>query len=485
MIRLQEGDHQGRFALPSGERVPGTLTLRADTPPSASLHRDDPGFTHVEGGSFRWSPQDSRASELVGDLFSNDEVIIGDAVLSEWFPRHVHASGRWALVGLDITQVPDRRWNTLQLRASGLETLLGSAIASTVWPRDSQVDPQRFSTDLNTAAKYTSTSDAVTVTANYHYSFSPADPYQFSIRNYATATFTTDPPLAVDEWVNDWMLPLLGLLTLATGEREHIASASFSAPDPNRTSDDPQVPAEITGQLFGAGIHQEDTPAQRRIRRNGTPLVPLFTLADAPPLADLIRAWRANLGERTATTLYGLSTDPTLPPPVRYLLCAQALEALHTEDHAAEEEAEDAAHHDERLAALEALARVPENVLDQSIRKFLKKNLPRRPHRSLARRLQHILASMPDHDALVPTWISRTAPLIPNLVALDCRTEPLHERLASIRNVLSHGSATLPPRHIHAATVVVETLLRGQLLHSLGFNRTQLSNAYTYMAAIR
>jgi hypothetical protein len=111
----------------------------------------------------------------------------------------------------------------------------------------------------------------------------------------------------------------------------------------------------------------------------------------------------------------------------------------------------------------------------------LKKNLPRKPYRSLASRLHHILASIPNHDALVPTWIDRTAPLVPDLVALDCRIEPLHERLASIRNVLSHGSATLPPRHVHAATVIVETLLRGQLLSSLGFNRTQLSSAYTHM----
>jgi hypothetical protein len=477
MIRVKDGDYNGRFTLPSGEKVHGTLTLGADKPPSVSLHPDDPGDL-TQGKSF---PQDSRAAELVGYLFSNDEVIIGDAVLSEWLPQHVHASGRWALVGLDITQVPDRRWNTLQVRITGLETLLGRAISLTLWPKDARVDPQRFGADLNTAAKYTSTSNAVTITANYHYSFSPADPYRFSITNYATTILTADQPRTVDEWVKEWMNPLIGLLTLATGERERIASALFSAPDLTRATDDPRMSAEITGQLFGAGIHQQDTPAQRRTRPNGTPLVPLFTLTDAPPLADLIRTWGTGLGERTATTLYRLSMDPTLPPPVRYLLCAQALEALHTEDHAAQENAEDAAHTEDRTAALAGLAAVPDDVLDPSIRRFLKQNVRRRPLRSLARRLSQILATVPNRDTLVATWIGQTEPLVPYLAAHDCVTEPLHERLASIRNVLSHGSATLPARQVHAATRILETLLRGQLLTSLGFNHSQLVNAYTRM----
>jgi hypothetical protein len=120
-------------------------------------------------------------------------------------------------------------------------------------------------------------------------------------------------------------------------------------------------------------------------------------------------------------------------------------------------------------------------VLDPSIRRFLKQNVRRRPLRSLARRLSQILATVPNRDTLVATWIGQTEPLVPYLAAHDCVTEPLHERLASIRGVLSHGSATLPARQVHAATRILETLLRGQLLASLGFNHSQLVNAYTRM----
>lgn len=226
---------------------------------------------------------------------------------------------------------------------------------------------------------------------------------------------------------------------------------------------------------------QQDMPAERRTRRNGTPLVPLFTLADAPPLAELIHTWRTSLGERTATALYRLSMDTSLPPPVRYLLCAQALESLHSEDHAEEEGLEDESYGRERTAAVAALAAVPDGMLSSSAKKFLRKHLHRRPLRSIANRLHDTLSSVPEYDVLAAAWMERTEPLVPHLTALNYRTEPLAERLGSIRNVLSHGSGALPNPLVNAANQVLETLLRGQLLSSLGFAGEQLNNAYTGM----
>ena len=473
MIRVRDGDYNGRFTLPSGEEANGTLTVGADRPPSVSLQPDNPGdLTKARG-----YPRDSHAPELVGYLLSNDEVIIGDVFLSEVFPRQIDGSGRWALIGLSITQVPDRRWNKLQVRTTGLEALLGNAISSTSWPKDTNADLQRFSADLNLAANYTSTIDAVTITVKYHWSFSPADPFRFSVANYATATLSTDRPLTVDEWAGEWVNPLLGLLTLATGEQERVTSALFSAPDPSRTSDEVRS-SVIQGQLFGAGIYQQDLPAERRVRPDGSPMVPLFTLAGVPPLADLIGAWRTSLGERTATALYRLSINPTLPTPVRYLLCAQALESLHAEEHAAQEQAEDEDYERESVAAIAALTALPDSVLDPRVKRFLKKNLHRHPRRSLANRLHRIMVAIPNSDTRIMAWTQQTEPLVPHLIAQNYRTDTLADRLGSIRNVLSHGSATLPDGPVHAATRILETLLRGQLLTSLGLNNEQLVNAY-------
>lgn len=250
-MTIHDGDYNGRFTLPSGEEVHGTLTLAADQPPSVSLHPELPGSEIIQGRSF---PQGSRSAELVGHLFSNDEVVIGDAVLSEWFPRYVHASGRWALVGLEILQVPERRWNTLEIRITGLETILGNAISATYWP-DASTEMQKFSADFNTAARYTSTMGDVSLTAEYRWKLLATDPYRFSLSNYPTATFSTDRPFTVDEWIEHWINPLFGLVTLATGERERITSALFSAPHAARTADNPSRPHDTTGRLFGSGIH--------------------------------------------------------------------------------------------------------------------------------------------------------------------------------------------------------------------------------------
>jgi hypothetical protein len=49
MMRVQVGDYNGRFILPGGQEVHGTLTLAADKPPSISLHPELPGDAVIQG----------------------------------------------------------------------------------------------------------------------------------------------------------------------------------------------------------------------------------------------------------------------------------------------------------------------------------------------------------------------------------------------------------------------------------------------------
>jgi len=44
---------------------------------------------------------------LVGRLRSNEEIVVIDATLSQWFLERFLGFGRWAIVGLDIAGVPD------------------------------------------------------------------------------------------------------------------------------------------------------------------------------------------------------------------------------------------------------------------------------------------------------------------------------------------------------------------------------------------
>jgi len=474
MIRDREGDHTGRFTLPDGRRAHGTLTLASDKPPRVNLHPDDPVAIGPEGRGF---PQDTEIDLLVGDLYSNDEVIIGDVHLSEWFPDQFVASGRWALIGLSITKVAAEGWTTLRMRLTGLESILGNAIAATWWPRTMDVDPLRFSADLNRVAIYESASDGVAVKVDYDQTFSAADPFGFTLRNYATATLVADSPLAVDEWVRGWVDPLLSLVTLATAEREQIDNVTLSVPDPNPRAHAVAVAPEITAQLWGAGIHQEDRAAERRTRPDGSPLVPLFTLAEAPPLAELVQRWRASVADQTAASLYRLAIDRTLPAQVRYLLNAQALESLDSSAEAAAEVAEDDVHAQRRAAVLELLGAVDDDQLDAVAKRFIRKNVARRPSRSLGGRLSRLIRRVPSHETRVAEWTRQTEALARDLDSLGRTNAPLHERLASARNALSHGEA-LTPQVIGPANRVLEALVRGQLLERLGFNDEQLASAY-------
>ena len=478
MIRDSEGDHNGWFTLPDGRNASGTLSLASNSSPSVSLHPDVPTPIGPEGACF---PVDSAAEELVGHLHSRTEVIIGDVHLSEWPLDQFYASGRWALIGLSITQVPHGRWTSLNLRATGLECLLGNAISATSWPSGVDTRPLRYAADLNADAEFLSSADGVTMTAAYDTTFSMADPYRFNVSNYATVTLVAAAPLTVDEWVRGWIDPLLGLLGLATGERERINTITLAAPAARINERAGPVPAEITGHLFGGAIHQRDQPAERRTRPDGTPVVPLFTLDNAPPLATLVQTWQATLVDEAAPSLYRLAIDPTLPSHVRFLLCAQALEALDSGIHSTEEEAGDAAHAERRAVAVAAVKKLPNDCLDAATKHFISDNLSRPPYPSLASRLHRLITDVPDHKTRTAAWMEQTEALAAELDRAGRTVNPLHELLASARNALSHG-ATIPGNAVAPATRILQTLLRGQLLGRLRFAQDQLATAYDRMA---
>jgi len=118
--------------------------------------------------------------------------------------------------------------------------------------------------------------------------------------------------------VTDWALPLADLVSLLRDVPEHVsgvkvANGSF---DPESRSD------YVSGNVYGPRIART-RPGRRRFPADGAlPIVPrLFTLDDAPPLAQLIRdSPTTRIRGATAVSLLRLAHDPTLPDAVTFTL---------------------------------------------------------------------------------------------------------------------------------------------------------------------
>jgi hypothetical protein len=463
--------------LPDGRSATGTLTLAGNRPPTLSLVPDTPA-TIPEGG--KGFPQSTAIPRLTGHLFSNDEVVLGDAHVTEWFHDRFAVSARWAVIGLSVADVDDDQWSRLEVRMTGLNLVLGNAIAATHLPTSGETRPLRYSVDLDPDARCVSETEGVTVDVGYETRSSLGDPYRFTVTNLATARLTAAVPLGVDHWLREWIVPLRDLLSLATGMREAIASVTLLTPEIG--ADVKNQRATIRGVLFGSGITQEKVPAERRTRRGGSYVSPSFILRDAPPLASMIRAWKTELSEATAApVLFRLAMDPELPTSVRVLLSAQAIEALDASQRADHEMAEDTKHRASRERAVTAIDALDSEVLDPEVRAFVRKSLSRSPFRSFAGRVKRSMDHIPDWSSQQAAWDAATELLKTELEAVGRVAEPLHERLASTRNALSHGEY-LSASALRPAGEILERLLRGLFLTRIGFGEDGLAMAYERMA---
>jgi hypothetical protein len=125
---------------------------------------------------------------------------------------------------------------------------------------------------------------------------------------------------------------------------------------------------------------------------------------------------------------------------------------------------------------------VADEALDSEDKRFIKKFLAKAPHRSLGSRLKSVLDDVPDSAQRVPAWTERSNDLGAHLASLGRPGDSLHERLASSRNALSHGTS-IPSHLLSPAVDIVLTLLRGTLLTRLGFTKAQCDVAFERMKA--
>lgn len=306
------------------------------------------------GGEF---PEDHAFECVTGRLRSGQDVVLTDARLSIWFMQRSLGSARHAVVGLHVADVPGQAFHRARFQITNLDLLFGVAPIRTVsWPTDDTLRLEgQFAIETNPEAHQEWVDDqaGITIECTYDTQFPLSSGHQHYVAFAPIISISSDQPLTVDRWVNEWVMPRLRLATLATRRPQRLSWLTVNTA-PRINSGDERIHS-TTGTVFGAGIQQEPYEAEYRDEWRERDNRPLFTLAKIPmSLPDLVTKWRTlEQDGNPFMELFGLTLrQADLPARARYLYLVQALEALHSYENRTEDEQAQAAFEQRRAEVL-------------------------------------------------------------------------------------------------------------------------------------
>lgn len=464
-LSVQPGEYAVEWFF--DERViPGELGMEPDRPPVAVVFGDVVVRDWSRGGGF---PEDHTFSRVTGRLRSQLDVVLTDAHIPIWFPQRSHGSARHAVVGMGVANVPGDAFHRARFQLTNLDLLFGVApIKSVSWPAEGRprLDGE-FSIEANPEAhqEWVDESAGMTVECTYDIQFSLSSGHEHFVAFAPIISLASGEPLTVDRWVNEWVMPLLRLATLATREPQRLSWLTVNTAQ--RTASDDERMRSTTGTVFGSGIVQEPYEAEYRDEWREPGNRPLFTLATIPmPLPDLIRNWRAlEQDENPFVELFGLTLRQVdLPARARYLYLVQALEALHSYEHRGEDVEAQTTFEERRATTLAALADVelPEGTLS-----FIKDSWSKRRTDSLDRRLRDLIEQLPERVRAVVS--EPPSGVVLATMAAD-GPRPIEALLRILRNDLSHGNKNYSDRDLRPWVHAAETMCRAHALRLLGFD---------------
>lgn len=255
-------------------------------------------------------------------------------------------------------------------------------------------------------------------------------------------------------------MPLLRLAALATHQPQQLSWLTVN------TTPDERV-RTTTGTVFGSGIEQAPYDAEYRDEWREPANRPVFTLATIPmSLPVLVRRWRAlERDENPFIELFGLTLrQAELPARARYLYLVQALEALHSYEHRAEDAEAQATFEQRRSETLDALRKVE---LPPGTLSFIKDNWSKRRADPLDRRLRDLINQLPEP-------VRRLVSKPPDGGILAAMTaggpEPIEALLRILRNDLSHGNRNYDDGDLRPWVQIVGMMCRAHALRLLGFD---------------
>lgn len=389
--------------------------------------------------------------------------------ISTWFPGRNLGHARQAVVGLGVAPVPGDAYTRIRFQLSELELLMGVApVAAVTYPSDEVPHLEgKYGIEANPEADLEWHDEDEVVAqfgCTYEIRTTLGDAYRHEVGFAPVFWMVSRRPMSVDEWITDWVVPLMRLASLATRRPQEIG---WLVVETRPLGAAPYERGHKRGVVFGSGIHQDphearDDPNWREPERR-----PLFTLKALPrSLPSLVRTWRAlELDDNPFVELYTQALfQLDLPPRARFLYLVQALEGLHGHENLESDASASEAYVARRNDALSAVA---DADLDSDIARFIRDSWSKRPTDSLDRRLRDLIRELPGNvqQELAPP---PDGELVLQLMAAG--ETSLEGQLRLLRNQLSHGSRNYDNWDLRPMVQVVETLCRAHALRLLGFD---------------
>lgn len=474
---VQPGDYSAEWFL-DDRAIAGELEITAGRAPKVVMFGDVVPRDWTQGGGF---PQPHQFDRVHGRTRSGMDVVLTDAHIDIWFPQRSIGSARHAVVGIGAADVRNDAYPRIRFQITDLDLLFGRApIKSVSWPGEGTPRLHgRYAIEVNPDADHEWDDDAgFTVSCTYDLQFSLTDAHAHHVVFAPVVAISSDAALTVDDWIDQWVMPLLRLAALATRRPQRIAWLTVNTRPRGHPANERR--RDTSGTVFGSGIEQAPYEAEYREEWREPENRPLFTLATLPiPLPALIRRWRSlESAQNPFVELYSLALRHTdLPARARYLYLMQALEALHSFEHQEDDDAAQAAFASRRSEVLEVLERVE---LPPGTLRFVKDSWSKRRADSLDRRLAELMAQVP---AAVRAMLSVPTDNVVLADAISDDVTALEGQLRKLRNDLSHGNRNYPDAVLRPWVAIAETLCRAHALRQLDFDDEAIATGIAPPAA--
>lgn len=464
-------DYLCTWSVPDGNggwrTLSGSVDARVNQAPRGQVYGDVPlcNSSTVPGQAAFALPQRTEHRALRASLANGGTLILLDAEISYWSLESGHVAGSAALLSkgsgipgrlsgaLEASEQSVPRVTRARFQIAALDAVLGTApIHKVANPGIPGAPKDQWTAHTNPDAVDEWSAGDATLRVGYDGRMRSMDAYEFGLRFSPVATLELTDGATLREVVDDYVEPLRRIIAIATG----------------RSRDLTYLAVQLEGekgwfQVFGSAITQQPFESTSEEVRDASTAIQAH--GDEVSLLDLIIRWRQlesehhPLVETYGSMLHAVDQHPRS----RFLLLIQALEGLHGAETREEYDERAARHTERRTAALEKLEGLADEYLPVEHRRFIKRNLNRKPWSGLDGALVAMAEALPVNgmDALTSTA------LVEGLCASG-RATSTSDALRLVRNDLAHGNRGYEFDELDEVVAVLERIVRGHALRLLG-----------------